>query len=320
MWREYINAASVNDVLEILAKYGDRACIVAGATDLILEIDRGVRKNVAILVDITRVADFDCITLDTNNVLHLGPMVTHNHCVESKLIREYAFPLAQACWTVGAPQIRNRGTVAGNLITASPANDTITPLIALDASVTLRSLDGERIIPLKEFYLGVRKTVIRPDEMLVDIAFPALMAYQPGIFLKLGLRQAQAISLVNVAIVLSVKGKLIVNANIALGAVSPTIINAPDAEKFLVGKKLTDHVIQEAALLAQKDCSPIDDVRASASYRREMVRVLIIRGLNVIQNGRVDTDFPDVPILLKERPAKIVQSYAALRLPGRHGH
>ncbi|MBE9524991.1 MAG: FAD binding domain-containing protein [Chloroflexi bacterium] len=304
MWREYINAASIDDVLDALAKYGDSACVVAGATDLILEMERGIRKNIDVLIDITRVADLDTIMLDANNVLHLGPLVTHNNCVDSKLIREYAFPLAQACWGVGAPQIRNRGTVAGNLITASPANDTITPLRALDARVTLRSRDSERIVPLSEFYLGVRKTVMRPDEILVDIAFPALMKNQSATFLKLGLRQAQAISVVNVAILLTFAGNSVSDANITLGAVSPTIINASDAENYLVGQELIDDVIHETARLTQEASCPIDDIRASAAYRREMVRVLTARGLHAIKNHQVKSEFPENPILLRNQEIK----------------
>ena len=137
MWTEYINATTRDDVLQILAERGERARIVAGGTDLILEIERGVRKGIDTLVDVTRIPGLEDIVLDGEDVIHLGPMVTHNHCVASRLIVKRAFPLAQAAWEVGAPQIRNRGTVAGNLITASPANDTITPLIALGAWVTL---------------------------------------------------------------------------------------------------------------------------------------------------------------------------------------
>ena len=298
MWHEYINATSIDEVVNILAEKKGRARVVAGGTDLILELERGVRKNIETLIDVTRIPQLNQIVLDEDDVIHLGALVTHNDCAASKLIRKRAFPLARAAWDVGAPQIRNRGTIAGNLITGSPANDTITPLMALGAKVTLVSARKTRTIPLKKFYTGVRKTVMEPDEMLVDISFPALTKTQRGTFIKLALRRAQAISLVNAAVILDLKGETVKSASITLGAVTPIITHASKAEKFLTGKKLKDKNIAEAAELAIKSATPIDDVRGSASYRREMVRVITQRALTAIRDGKEQAGMPKKPILL----------------------
>ena len=306
MWNEYLNVTTIDEALHALAEKGERARIVAGATDLILEIERGVRKGIEVLIDVTRIPNLDQITIDEDDVIHLGPLVTHNHCVESRLIRARAYPLARAAWEVGAPQIRNRGTIAGNLITASPANDTITPLMALNASVTLQSTKGTRTVALKDFYKGVRKTVMQPDEMLVDISFPAMSSTARGTFIKLALRRAQAISIIDAAIVLDTSSSLsagseadsIKSASIALGAVAPTIIHAEEAEKYLVGKQLTDEVFEEAARITMNAAKPIDDVRGSAAYRREMIRVCTLRGLKAIRDGQEQAGMPAEPILL----------------------
>ena len=298
MWHEYINATSIGDVTKILAEKQERARVVAGATDLILELERGVRKGIETLVDITRIPNLNTITIDEDNVIHMGPLVTHNDCAASKLIRDRAYPLARAAWEVGAPQIRNRGTIAGNVITASPANDTITPLMALDTSVTLASARGERTIRLKDFYTGVRKNVMQADEMLVDISFPAMAKTQRGTFIKLALRRAQAISLVNVAVILDLKADTVQSASITLGAVAPTIIHAVEAEKFLAKKKLTAKNIAQAADLTMQAARPIDDVRGSASYRREMVKVITSRALKALHEGTEKDSMPKKPILL----------------------
>jgi len=298
MWHKYYNVTSTEEAIRLLGEHGDKARIMAGGTDLILELERGVRRGIETLIDITRIPNLDRITLDEDDAIHLGTMVTHNHCAESKLIRERAFPLARAAWEVGAPQIRNRGTVAGNLITASPANDTITPLMALGAWVVLASARGERKVMLKDFYTGVRKTVMETDEMLVDIAFPALKKSQKGTFIKLALRRAQAISIINVAVTLDFKDAAVQSASITLGAVAPTIIHADDAEKYLVGKELTEDVIAEAGKLAMEASRPIDDIRSSAAYRHEMVRVCTMRGLRSLRDGQEQAGVPLEPVLL----------------------
>src|SRR5512133_1447111 len=298
MWHDYIQPNSVDEILRILNERGSKARIVAGATDLILELERGVRKGIETLVDITRLPGLDRIELDDDGVIHLGTLVSHNDCAASMIIQERAYPLARAAWEVGAPQIRNRGTVAGNLITASPANDTITPLMALGASVRLASTHGERIVPLTEFYTGVRKTVMQPDEMLLEISFPAMTQTQRGTFVKLALRRAQAISLVNVAIVLDLDAGRVRSASIALGAVAPTIIHAPEAEAYLVGKDLSDDVIRGAGDLARNASRPISDIRSSADYRADMAGVITARGLAAIRDHKETAGFPADPILL----------------------
>ena len=315
MWNQYINATSIEEVIHALAEKREQARVVAGGTDLILELERGVRKGVNTLIDITRIPQLNQISIDEDDVIHLGALVTHNDCAASKLIRTRAFPLARAAWEVGAPQIRNRGTVAGNLITGSPANDTITPLMALGAKVTLISTRKTRVVPLKKFYTGVRRTVMEPDEMLVDISFPALTKTQRGTFIKLALRRAQAISLVNAAIILDLKADVVKSASITLGAVTPIITHATKAEKFLTGKKLNEKNIAEAALLAIKSAKPINDVRGSANYRREMVRVITQRGLTAIRDRKEQTGMPKKPILLSGPSAGNGKAQGAVDFP-----
>ncbi len=297
MWSHYYSVSRLSEALELLAQYQSRARIVAGGTDLLLEIERGQRKDVDVLIDISRVPGLDGIRLHGDEI-HLGALVTHNQVVDNEVTVARALPLAQACWEVGAPQIRNRATVAGNLITASPANDTITPLMALGASVRLSSLEGERSVPLSAFYTGVRRTVMRPDEVLTGITFPALAANERGMFIKLGLRQAQAISVINVAVVLAFDSDLVTRAAITLGSVAPTIIHAATAEQALIGKALTSERIANAARLAAAAPSPIDDIRGTAAYRVEMVRVLVARALRALAAGNERAGWPEHPVML----------------------
>ena len=294
MWTTFIQPRTVDETLRLLAQYGKDARIINGGTDLIIEIERKLRAP-AVVIDVSRLPGLDDIREDGDSI-RLGAGVTHNQAVASPLLNEKAYPLVRACWEVGAPQIRNRGTIAGNLITASPANDTITPLWAMGAEVKLKSLRGERVVPFSNFFQGVRRTAMEPDEMMVEVLFQKLTPKDRGTFIKLGLRRAQAISVVNTAVVLEFEEDEISNAWITLGSVAPTIVPAIDAEQYLVGQWLSDAVIQEASEMAMRAARPISDVRGTADYRREMVRVLVARALRQLRDR--EQDLPERPVML----------------------
>ena len=301
MWENYFQPATLREALGLLRDYGAQARIVAGGTDVLVELQRGIRPTQT-LIDVTRLGELKYVRAE-DGTIRLGALATHNDVVASQACVRHALPLAQACWEVGAPQIRTRGTVAGNLVTASPANDTIVPLMALDADVLLASAEGERSVPLRDFYVGVRRTVIEPHEILREIRFPALGAHQRGLFLKLGLRRAQAISVVGIALVVTFEGERVADARIALGCVAPTVVRATTAETFLRGKTLDAETCEAAGRLACEDVRPIDDLRGTASYRRATLAALIADGLRRIAAGTAATGWVERPVLLESGPA-----------------
>jgi xanthine dehydrogenase iron-sulfur cluster and FAD-binding subunit A len=306
MWQNYLQPGSLEEALQMLQRLNGQARLVAGGTDVLVELQRGV-KPTRTLIDISTIHDLKYIRHE-GEYLYLGALATHNDVVASAACVEHALPLAQACWEVGAPQIRTRATLAGNVVTASPANDTITPLMALDAEVVLVSMEGERVVPLHDFYSGVRRTLLKPDELLREIRVPAMTGNQRGLFLKLGLRRAQAISVINVALVLTFDGERISEARITLGCLAPTIVHASTAEAYLKGKTLDAAVCDEAGRLANADVTPIDDIRGSARYRRATLTALVTQGLQRIAAGNAAEGWAAQPVLLETQGSTAVSS------------
>lgn len=302
MWKNYHIIETQEELKKVLAEAGPHSRMIAGGTDLMVEIRNGKWNELETLIDISRMAESADIFQDADGKIHLGCLVTHNDVIASTLMRSKAFPLYQACWHVATPQIRNTATVAGNLVTASPANDTICPLMAMDAELLLSSAQGERLVKMRDFYLGVRKTVLQADEFLKEIIFPAMQPVERGNFKKSGLRRAQVIATLNATVILRLQGSLVEEARITLGAVAPTIIHAKEAEVFLLGKSLDSTTIQEAAILAEKAAKPISDVRASDTYRKYMVKILVENALTEIANGECES-IPKKPATLSTRIA-----------------
>ncbi len=250
-----------------------------------VELDRGEHENLETLVDLTRIPDLDRVEIEGDTVV-IGCSVTHNHIVADQRLARLAPPLLQACWEVGSPQLRNRATVAGNVVTASPANDTLSALVALDANVTLRSSAGTRTMALRDFHRGVRSTALEQGELLTAITFPAMADHDRGLYLKLGLRRAQAISVVHLAVVCHMDGPgpeaTVTGARLALGSVAPTIVRAAEAESVLIGNRLDRATIDAAALAAVDAVEPIDDLRATARYRIDLLAEMVTRALRAL--------------------------------------
>jgi carbon-monoxide dehydrogenase medium subunit len=309
LWQHYHQPRSVARALALLREYGASARIVSGGTDVLVELQRGV-KPTETLIDVTQLRELKYVR-DEGKRIAIGGIATHNDVLASQACAQRAVPLVQACVEVGAPQIRTRATIAGNLVTASPANDTIVPLIAMSGEVVLQSVDGERVVDIAEFFTGFRQTVMRPDELLREIRVRPLAENERGIFLKLGLRRAQAISVISVAAVVRTNGKTVSEARIALGCLAPTIVRAKNAEAALIGKPLNAQTIISAAEAVLEDVSPIGDVRGSAEYRRLAVGALLERSLQRIAGDSCAEGLPDRHILLDtgEAPALSVKDF-----------
>lgn len=276
---EFSSPSSLAEGLKILAQSGPKAKVIAGGTDLVVQMKNKLAepKQVISLLKIPELAGIK----KRGKGVRIGALVRHATLENSPVLQDGWGILASAAHKVGSPQIRNLGTVGGNLCNASPAADTALPLLVLGAEVILSSKKRERRVPLDSFFTGPGVTVLRKDEILKEILVPPVPANSVWAHLKLGRRKSMDLALASVAVVLTLnpETKICRRARIALGAVAPTPLRVRETEKFLEGKNLGEDVIREAGERAQKECRPISDVRASAEYRKEMVKVLVERAI-----------------------------------------
>jgi CO/xanthine dehydrogenase FAD-binding subunit len=272
-----VRPGTVEEALAALAEHGGRARILAGGTDLVVRLKDGL-ETPEVLVSLASCAGLRDIR-ERGSEIVAGPLVTHEDLARSPLVQRVAPVLAHAAAEVGSVQIRNRGTVGGNLVNASPAADLVPPLVVLEAVVVLRSRDSERTVPVAWFATGPKATVIRPDELLVEIRWPQPASSEVQSFAKLGQRRALAIAKVSLALRARRDGPVLRDVRLAFGAVAPTVIRAPAAERVLEGVAPTPEVVGRAVAEAEREVSPIDDVRSTAWWRRSAAGTLLRRAL-----------------------------------------
>ncbi|MDP2726601.1 MAG: xanthine dehydrogenase family protein subunit M [Dehalococcoidia bacterium] len=275
---EVLEPGSIEEAVSLLTSYGEEARPIAGGTDLLVQI-RYQKARPRYLVDLGSIPGLDYVRWHGDGALHLGALATLSAIASSPDVKSRFAPLAQAARLVGSVQVRNLATVAGNLCHASPSAETAPALLALGAVVEIQGPKGKRQVPLVDFFAGPGSTVLAPGELVVEIGVPNPGTGCRGVYLKHSLRAAMDIAMVGVAAVLSTTNGTCVEARLALGAVAPTPIRATAAEKTLVGKKLQEDVLEEVAREAAQEAHPIDDIRAPADYRREIVRVLVKRAV-----------------------------------------
>lgn len=273
------------NALNLLVEGAPDTTPLAGGTNLIPDM-RAAGGRPRVLMSVAGLNELRGIRQDAGH-LTVGAGVTISELLDDPLVARHAPLLRDAAAVFANPLVRNRATVGGNLVNASPAADTATPLLVFGAEVELDSVEGPRYVPLEEFFVGVGKTACKPQELLVSVRWPVPSAGSVGAFRKLALRKAGAISVVNVAVMVSSNGDgRCERARIALGAVAETPIRACMAEDLLCGQSLTPESIAQAARLSAEVTSCIDDIRGSASYRERVVGVLVGRLLSDIA-GRI---------------------------------
>jgi CO/xanthine dehydrogenase FAD-binding subunit len=281
---DYIRPGNMQDAIAAL-QANDEPYLLAGGTDLLIGMKtNAVKPNC--LIDLKGIPGIDSIEYD--NGFKLGALTTVRDVEVSPLIRDKIPALSEAAGTLGSIQIRNRATIGGNLCHGSPAADMAAILLAMNCEVKIATGNGAKTIGLDQFFTGPNSTVLNRNEVLSQIIIPKEIEQFKGIYLKHGPRKAMDIGIVNIAILLDadVSSGFCNQIMIALGAVAPRPIRAKKAEALLNANRLTSELIQEAAEVASDEATPISDFRASAGYRKDLVKNLVAKGIDQILNSK----------------------------------
>ena len=273
---EYLAPSSVQEACSLLKTYGDRAKILAAGTDLLIDMKKRT-ETPSYLIGLRNIPDLDYVSYDDAIGLRIGALATFQAIANSRPVREKFGLLATACLKVGTPQIRNMGTIGGNICNAGPSQDTPPCLLALEARLKLVSSDGERVVPITEFFSGPFKTVLRNDELLSEIQIANPPPRSAGCYQWLTKRTAVDETLVGVAVLVTLGAKdgVCIDIRLGLGSVAPTAMRARRAEEFLCGKAINDRLVKEASALAASETRP----RSRADYRQKMTAILVRRAL-----------------------------------------
>lgn len=271
---EYLEPLSIEEAVSLLKKYGNKARVLAGGTDLVpLMKEKTVRPEC--VISIGRIAGLDYIRFDGEKGLRIGALTTLRSIEQSPQLQPKYGLICQAASQMASIAVRNVATVGGNLCNASPSADIAPSLLTLSATTKLVSTAGERIVPLEDFFIGPGATALKTDELLTEVQIPSPPAHTAGVYIKYTTRGGEELALIGVAVLLTLgEGDgTCTDAKVALGAVAPTPIRARGAEGVLKGKKIEQGLIEKAAQTASDESSPIDDIRGSAEYRREMIKI-----------------------------------------------
>lgn len=285
---EYHRPTELEQALELLSEHKEDCKIIAGGTDLIPAARQGrmlLPRHIHI-IDISSIKELNYIIKD-GALIRIGATARLSEIGMSAVVKEHLPVLADAASQMGSLQVRNLGTIGGNLCNASPAADTASPLLVLDAMVNVRGIDRQRLVPLKGFFTGPGKTTLAPGEILAEVQIPLTKPAGSSCFIKLGRRNAFTLSIVSVATLVKVKDGIFDDIRIALGSVAPTPFRASKAEEHLIGEKVNEQVIDDGANVVASEVKPISDVRAGAEYRRDMSFVLTKRAISLsVQRAR----------------------------------